>query len=105
VDELDARLRNSVGSRLNADVIDWQCPQLVDEAVAGVLGGLYPLSNSERAALKRTMLRMLSEWKATIDWFTQVTNLDWTFDAETEQVLKEIVTKLSQNFEPYANSL
>jgi hypothetical protein len=40
VDEFDARLRNSVGSRLNADVIDWQCPQLVDEAVAGVLGGL-----------------------------------------------------------------
>jgi hypothetical protein len=103
VDDLDARLRHSVASRLNADVIDWQCPRLVDEAVDGVLCGLYPLSNSERAALRRTMIRMLSEWQATIDWFIQVTDVDWTFDTETEQVLKAIVTKLSRSFEPYAN--
>jgi hypothetical protein len=45
------------------------------------------------------MLWMVSEWKATIDWFIQVTDVDWTFDAETEQVLKEIVTKLSRSFE------
>jgi hypothetical protein len=103
VDDLDARLRHSVASRLNADVIDWQCPRLVDESVDGVLGGLYPLSNSERAALRRTMIRMLSEWKATTDWFIQLTDVDWTFDTETEQVLKGIVTKLSRSFEPYAS--
>jgi hypothetical protein len=103
VDDLDARLRHSVASRLNADVIDWQCPRLVDEAVDGVLCGLYPLSHSERAALRHTMIRMLSEWKATIDWFIQVTDVDWTFDTETEQVLKAIVTKLSRSFEPYAS--
>ena len=103
MDDLDARLRHSVASRLNADVIDWQCPRLVDEAVDSVLGGLYPLSNSERAALRRTMIRMLSEWKATTDWFIQLTDVDWTFDTETEQVLKGIVTKLSQSFEPYAS--
>ena len=103
MDDLDARLRHSVASRLNADVIDWQCPRLVDESVDGVLGGLYPLSNSERAALRRTMIRMLSEWHATIVWFIQVTDVDWTFDSETEQVLKAIVSKLSRSFEPYAN--
>ncbi|HXQ03453.1 MAG TPA: hypothetical protein VN831_01680 [Bradyrhizobium sp.] len=103
MDDLDARLRHSVASRLNADVIDWQCPRLVDEAVDGVLGGLYPLSNSERAALRRTIIRMLSEWKATTDWFIQVTDVDWTFDTETEQVLKGIVAKLSRSFEPYAS--
>jgi hypothetical protein len=103
VDDLDARLRHSVTSRLNADVIDWQCPRLVDDAVDGVLSALYPLSNSDRAALRRTMIRMLSEWHATIVWFIQVTDVDWTFDTETEQVLKAIVTKLSQSFEPYAN--
>ena len=101
MDDLDSRLRNSLGSWLNVDVIDWQCPQLVDEAVDRVLSGLYPLSNSERAALKRTMIQMLSEWEATVDWFNQVTDVDWTFDAKTEQVLKAIVTKLSQSFEPY----
>ena len=101
MDDLDARLRHSVASRLNADVIDWQCPRLVDEAVDGVLCGLYPLSNPERAALRRTMIRMLSEWKPTIDWFIQVTDVDC--DTETEQVLKAIVTKLSRSFEPYAS--
>jgi hypothetical protein len=93
VDDLDARLRHSVASRLNADVIDWQCPRLVDGAADGVLNGLYPLSNSDRAALRRTMIRMLSEWKATIDWFIQVTDVDWTFDTEAEQVLKGIVAR------------
>src|SRR5260370_1332243 len=68
VDDLDSRLRNSLGSWLNVDVIDWQCPQLVDEAVDRVLRGLYPLSNSERAALKRTMIQMLSEREPTVDW-------------------------------------
>jgi hypothetical protein len=102
VDDLDARLRRSVASLLNVDVVDWQSPQLVDDAVAGVLGGLYPLSNPERAVLKCTMIRMLSEWTATITWFMRATDVDWTSDAETEQVLKEIVTKLSRSFEPYA---
>ena len=103
MDDLISRLRNSVGSWLNADVIDWQGPQLVDEAVDGVLSGLYPLSNSERATLKRTMIQMLSEWEATVDWFNQVTDVDWTFDARTAQVLKAVITKLSQSFEPYAS--
>ncbi len=49
------------------------------------------------------MIRMLSEWKATTDWFIQVTDVDWTFDTETEQVLKGIVAKLSRSFEPYAS--
>jgi len=39
------------------------------------------------------MIRMLSEWKATIDWFIQVTDVDWTFDTEAEQVLKGIVAR------------
>jgi hypothetical protein len=46
---------------------------------------------------------MLSEWQPTIDWFIQATDVDWTFDTETEQVLKAIVTKLSRSFEPYAH--
>jgi hypothetical protein len=102
VDDLDARLRRSVASWLNVDVVDWQSPQFVDDAVAGILCGLYPLSNPERAVLKCTMIRMLSEWTATITWFMRATDVDWTFDAEMEQVLKEIVTKLSRSFEPCA---
>ena len=105
MDDLDARLKRSVGGWLNVDVVDWQSPHLVDDAVSGVLGGLYPLSNPERAALKCRMIRMLSEseWTATITWFMRATDVNWTFDAEMEQVLKEIVTKLSRSFEPYAS--
>jgi hypothetical protein len=70
-------------------------------AVFSAICTLCPVLNW--AALRRTMIRMLSEWKATIDWFIRVTDVDWTFDTETEQVLKGIVTKLSRSFEPYAS--
>jgi hypothetical protein len=46
---------------------------------------------------------MLSEWKTTVAWFIAVTDVDWAFDTATEHVLQEVVTKLSQSFEPHAS--
>ena len=105
MEDIEDKFWNAISAWLNGDCVDLGDPIAINNATSGVIGHMGHLSNAERAALKTVLLQMLASWNMeTIMRFVEVTNIDWTFNAEMEQTLKDIVTKLSQSFEPYKNA-
>ncbi len=103
--EMEEKFFRAFGAYFDSDLIpDLRDIAATQDAMDGVVAYLDPLSDPERAIVKSMLLRMLTTWdwnKDVIGRFIQATNVDWNENAETEQKLKEILTQLSQQFDPY----